>query len=97
MDENIVWFIVGILLVSKVIDSSLLRSEIARLNLTLDKIAKHIGVFDEVTEEINEELKSLIVEGKRIKAIKRYRMVTGLGLKESKEYIDSLINNESKR
>ena len=93
MNENIIWLIVGILLASKVIDSSLLRSEISRLNLTLDKIAKHIGVFDAVTEEINEELKSLILEGKRIKAIKKYRMVTGLGLKESKEYIDSLINN----
>ncbi|WP_066072788.1 50S ribosomal protein L7/L12 [Neobacillus soli] len=97
MNENIIWIIVGILLASKVIDSSLLRSEIARLNLTLDKIAKHIGVFDAVTQEINEELKSLIVEGKRIKAIKRYRMVTGFGLKESKEYIDSLINNDTNK
>lgn len=97
MNENIIWIIVGILLASKVIDSSLLRSEIARLNLTLDKIAKHIGVFDAVTQEINDELKSLIVEGKRIKAIKRYRMVTGFGLKESKEYIDSLINNDTNK
>lgn len=85
MSENIFWLIAGILLISKVIDSSLLRSEIVRLNLTLDKIAKHIEVSDAVSEEMNEELKTLIVEGKRIKAIKRYRMVTGLGLKESKE------------
>ncbi|PGY07789.1 hypothetical protein [Bacillus sp. AFS031507] len=49
----------------------------ARLNLTLDEIAKHIGGFDAVTEEINEEFKS--------------------GLKESKEYIDSLINNDTNK
>ncbi|MEH7118956.1 hypothetical protein V7128_16305 [Neobacillus vireti] len=97
MNENIIWIIAGILLANKVIDSLLLRSEIAQLNVTLDKIAKHIGVSDTVTPELNEELKSLIVEGKRIKAIKRYRIVTGLGLKESKNYIDSLINNETRK
>ncbi|WP_435575532.1 ribosomal protein L7/L12 [Clostridium gasigenes] len=36
------------------------------------------------------ELKNLIREGKKIKAIKKYRIVTGLGLKEAKDYVDSL-------
>jgi ribosomal protein L7/L12 len=97
MSENIIWFIVGALLISKIIDSYLTQSEIKRLNATLDKIAKHIGVSDAVTEDINEELKNLITEGKKIKAIKRYRMVSGLGLKESKEFIDSLINTIEKK
>ncbi|NHM31945.1 50S ribosomal protein L7/L12 [Bacillus sp. C11] len=92
MDETIVWIIGGILLVSKAIDTSLLRSDIARLYTTLDKIAKQIGVSNAVTEDIEAELKSLIAEGKTIKAIKRYRIVTGSGLKESKDYIDMLIN-----
>ena len=97
MDENVIWILGGIFLVSKVIDVSLLRSEIARANLTLDRIAKHIGVSIAVPENINAELKSLIAEGKRIKAVKRYRMVTGIGLKEAKEYIDTLIKSESKK
>jgi ribosomal protein L7/L12 len=88
MDEKVIWVIGGILLISKVIDISVLRSEIVRANLTLDKIAKHIGVSDTVTENVDAELRSLIAEGKKIKAVKRYRIVTGFGLKESKEYID---------
>lgn len=73
---------------------SQLRNDIARMNTTLDKIAKQLGVPDTITENIDNELKSLISGGKKIKAIKRYRMVTGLGLKESKEYIDSLSEQE---
>ena len=63
-----------------------LRSDIARINVTLNKIAKQVGVPDTVTNE----LKILISEGKKIKAIKKYRMVTGLGLLEAKQYVDSL-------
>ncbi len=96
MDETFIWgIIVGALLISIVRDNSMLRKDVARTNLTLNKIAKHIGVSDTITENIDEELKGLIAEGKTIKAIKKYRMTTGLGLKESKEYIDSLIKNES--
>ena len=40
------------------------------------------------------KLRKLIAEGKEIKAIKKYRMVTGFGLKEAKEYVD-LISKES--
>ncbi|MCY6354875.1 ribosomal protein L7/L12 [Clostridium sp. ZS2-4] len=73
---------------------SQLRNDIARMNTTLDKIAKQLGVPDTIIENIDNELKSLISQGKKIKVIKRYRMVTGLGLKESKEYIDSLSEQE---
>ena len=71
-----------------------LRSNVARINITLDKIAKQIGVPDTITENIDAELKGLISEGKNIKAIKKYRMVTGLGLKEAKEYVDLLNEQE---
>ncbi|MBB6624180.1 ribosomal protein L7/L12 [Clostridium gasigenes] len=47
-------------------------------------------VSDTMLENIDVELKNLIAEGKRIKAIKKYRIVTGLGLKEAKDYVDSL-------
>lgn len=63
-----------------------LRSDIARINVNLNIIAKQIGVPDTVTNE----LKIRISEGKKIEAIKKYRMVTGLGLIEAKEYVDSL-------
>lgn len=63
-----------------------MRSDIARININLNKIAKQVGVPD----TINDEIKSLLLEDKKVEAIKKYRIATGLGLKESKEYIDSL-------
>ncbi len=45
---------------------------------------------------MDNELRELITDGERIKAIKKYRMVTGAGLIEAKEYVDSLIKGETK-
>jgi ribosomal protein L7/L12 len=39
---------------------------------------------------IDAELKSLLSQSKKLEAVKRYRAHTGLGLKESKDYIDAL-------
>lgn len=66
-----------------------LQSDIKRMNVTLNKIAEEVGVA-ETTRNIDSELRNLIAEGKEIKAIKRLRMVSGLGLKEAKEYVDNL-------
>jgi hypothetical protein len=41
-------------------------------------------------ENMNIELRKIIAQGEKIKAIKKCRMVTGLGLKEAKEYVDLL-------
>ncbi|WP_446899218.1 ribosomal protein L7/L12 [Clostridium sp. LBM24168] len=60
------------------------------MNSKLNRISKYIGIYDELKEEIVEELKDLISQGEKIKAIKKYRMATGAGLKEAKDYIDSL-------
>ncbi|MCH3963258.1 MAG: ribosomal protein L7/L12 [Clostridium sp.] len=67
-----------------------LRSEVNLMNSKLNKISKCVGVCDELKEEIIEELKELVSRGEKIKAIKKYRMVTGAGLKEAKDYVDSL-------
>lgn len=69
---------------------SQLKDELRRTKLTLNKIVKHLGIEEEITENIDYELKDIISESGKIKAIKRYREVTGKGLKESKEYIDNL-------
>jgi ribosomal protein L7/L12 len=76
-----VWLLLWI-----VISISQIRSDIARININLNKIAKQIGVPDTITDE----LKSLLLEGKKVEAIKKYRIATGVGLIEAKEYIDSL-------
>lgn len=95
MDTNVMWIIIGVLILIILMSIiSQLRNDITRMKLTLDKIAKQVGVPDIVTQDIKDELKTLISEGKNVKAIKRYRIVTGLGLKEAKEYVDQLSTQE---
>ncbi|MGH4122629.1 MAG: ribosomal protein L7/L12 [Clostridium sp.] len=99
MESGTIWIYIGTLALAFTSLLSIifqLRSDVTHIKVTLDKIAKHIGLADTVTENIDAELKSLISEGKKIKAIKRYRMVTGLGLKEAKEYVDLFSEQELK-
>ena len=95
MDNIGVWAVIGaglfMIIISIIIQ---LQSEVARINVTLNKIALQVGVPDTVTDDVRAELKDLILKGRKIEAIKRYRTVTGLGLKESKDYIDSLSEQE---
>lgn len=66
-----------------------LQNKITRLNITVDKIAKQIGVV-EITEDMASELKNLILMGKKNQAIKKYRIATGYNLKESSDHIEKL-------
>lgn len=43
-----------------------------------------------VSEDLIDELKALSVHGKKFEAIKKYRMVTGASLQESKDFVNSL-------
>ena len=72
------------LLTSK-IDS--LQKHITRMNSNLFKIAKQVGVPQ---EPLDDELRSLKEKGEKIKAIKKLRESTGLGLIEAKNYVDNL-------
>lgn len=90
MDNIFIWStIVGFIMILIGVIAQL-QSDISRIKLTLDKISKQVGVPSPITENIDIEIRNLVLEGKKIKAIKRYRMVTGIGLKEAKEYIDEL-------
>ncbi|WP_138206968.1 ribosomal protein L7/L12 [Haloimpatiens lingqiaonensis] len=87
MDYLTIFYIVVAGLLLWIVSSiSQMRSDITRININLNKIAEQVGVPDTITDE----LKSLILEGKKVEAIKKYRIATGFGLKEAKEYIDSL-------
>lgn len=59
-------------------------------NYKKDKKINEIKISEKELENLNIELRELISEGKKIKAIKKYRMVTGIGLKEANEYINNL-------
>lgn len=94
MNNTITWVLLGLLSLT-LITISQLQNQISRMNITLHKISKHLGLTDTVMENIDEELKALISQGKKIKAVKRYREVTGIGLKESKEYVDLLVERNN--
>lgn len=49
-----------------------------------------IQLSDSKLNDLNVELRELISKGNKIEAIKKYRIATGNGLVEAKEYIDKL-------
>lgn len=63
-----------------------IKTEIARTNKNLNAVMKKVGI----EESFMPEVEKLIKEGKTVEAIKKYRKETGIGLKEAKEYIDSI-------
>lgn len=74
-----------------------LKQDLYHMNKLLNKVAIQVGVSDITVEgDSDAELIELILNNKKIEAIKRYRILTGLGLKESKDYIDQLDPNVRK-
>ncbi|EOU1562208.1 hypothetical protein QYB31_001363 [Clostridium perfringens] len=88
---NSIWIIIGacmlMILVSVI---SQMRIDLKHMRITLDKIAEKFGAIEIVTKEEKEELKKLLSEGKNVQAVRRCREITGLDLKEAKEYVDGL-------
>jgi len=85
MEDSVIWIVLGmgmlVIFISISINNS--REKVRGAN---DSDAE----VDSLPKNLEDEIKSLVGEGKKIKAIKRYRMVTGLGLKEAKDYIDRI-------
>lgn len=89
------WFI-AVTLMWLVINVGHLQNNIDKVNKKLDKIPKQVGVSNEISDVAMDELKVLIEKGQKVKAIKEYRVATGVGLKEAKEYIDLLSEDMKK-
>jgi len=86
MDDIVIYMLVlGLLILSGRVDS--LQKTVAHMNSTLFKIAKQVGITE---PPLDEQLKILVNDGKKIQAIKELRKSTGLGLKEAKDYVDNL-------
>ncbi|MGU8480227.1 ribosomal protein L7/L12 [Clostridium perfringens] len=91
MNIDMGWIILGfgafIFLISSV---GQLRNEVKLMRGTLNRIAERVGVTEILTKEEKDELMRLVSEGKNVEAVRRCREITGLGLKEAKEYVDGL-------
>ena len=91
MNIDMGWMILGfgafMFLISSV---GQLRNEVKLMRRTFNRIAERIGVTEILTKEETDELRRLVSEGKSVEAVRRCREITGLGLKEAKEYVDGL-------
>ena len=61
---------------------------LARLERKLDITLKHLGI--DATADVNPRVLELVRSGQKIEAIKLYRSETGVGLKEAKDFVESL-------
>jgi sulfopyruvate decarboxylase TPP-binding subunit len=59
-----------------------------RVERKLDAIINHMGIV--INSGVDPQLLELVREGKKIEAIKLYRESTGVGLKEAKDFVESL-------
>ena len=48
----------------------------------------------DINKKVDDELKKLLKEQKKIQAVKRLKQETGMELKEAKKYVDDLENEE---
>ena len=71
-----------------------LQNNQKRIESKLDRVIEHLGLPELCREYISDELKDelivLVRKNEKIKAIKRLREATGMGLKQAKDYVDSL-------
>ncbi|SMB85191.1 Ribosomal protein L7/L12 C-terminal domain [Desulfonispora thiosulfatigenes DSM 11270] len=89
MNDNIIWLLIGAfaVLIGYI---GKMQSDITRINKKINWIAKQLGESDTITDD----LKQLLSEGKKVEAIKKYRIASGTGLLEAKEYVESLNEKE---
>ncbi|WP_156574747.1 hypothetical protein [Bacillus luti] len=69
-------------------------ARLKRMEDKLQLITKEMGIVEREPEinkaEINKELRQLMEEGKKVKAVKRVREAFGFSLLEAKQYVDKL-------
>jgi len=89
MSEAVLWLTFANLALLLIIIVAIfrLRSDINRNYFILQRIAGKTGVPEPCEDE---ELKAYIASGDKIKAVRRYRQITGAGLEEANEYVNKL-------
>ncbi len=64
------------------------RRRLVRIERKVDLIVAHLGL--DPNQGVNPEVMERVKAGRKIEAIKLYRAQTGAGLKEAKDYVESL-------
>lgn len=79
-----------VLIISLALRIERLKSDVDLIKMKLNTISKHVDLPDPTNNELKIIVLELISKGEKIKAIKEYRLATGAGLLEAKQYIDHL-------
>ena len=85
------WLVLGtflMVLLSMFRNSSSVANGNSRLERKVDLILKHLGI--DPNQGVDEKIMELMKAGQKIEAIKLYREQTGVGLREAKDYVESL-------
>lgn len=73
---------------------SKLRGQLMRIERKLDLLLEAYGIESEqlpgISDDSAKQIRALLDRGEKINAIREYRALSGAGLKEAKEYIESL-------
>lgn len=78
----------GLLLMAIILSRKASGNNNSHLERKVDLILKHLGI--DPNQGVDEKIMELMKAGQKIEAIKLYREQTGVGLKEAKDYVESL-------
>ena len=74
-----------------------LDPRVKRIEAKIDRLMQHAGLdpfevepIPQVSEEVSDNIRTLLRDNQKIPAIKAYREATGASLKDAKSFIDSL-------
>ncbi|WP_192988310.1 50S ribosomal protein L7/L12 [Carnobacterium mobile] len=79
-----------VIIISLASSISQLKIDIYQMKKKLNTISTYINLPDPIDNELKTILLELISKGEKIKAVKEYRLATGAGLLEAKQYVDHL-------
>ncbi len=88
MDSMLIVGLVLPLLLIQVLVPKSPDANLLRLERKIDLILEHLGL--DLNQGVHEKIMELMKADKKIEAIKIYREQTGTGLKEAKDYVESL-------
>lgn len=98
-------FLLGVVVASLIAAAIILRlpsrerdsQTLSRLEGKLDALLKHQGVRFDPYSDLPGPVLDALRRGKKIEAIKEYRVATGAGLKDAKEFVEELQRRASSR
>ena len=88
MQSTVISFVLIVSVFSLIYMANQLMMKLEATKRSLDRIVKHLNL--DTSQILDEELKELIKQRRKIEAVRLYREKTGKSLKEASEYVEAL-------